>query len=777
MPMKKHRKHLRTYENCFSANEAIEYLHRQLQKNPNFDSEVSKDQTLLLLQKLLRAGVIYKIEDDLSLSNTMLAKTPGAMLSSSSADNFKPGSDLYRLAPQQEAILKTPSSKSKRPSQSVRSPLVDCSNTHKLELTPVKSRDYDHLPRRSRQLSTTTSQSLKSFRSSFRRIKNRDFLRGNVATDDEELQFDSHISDEQPSSSSQMDLAKRENLNLSYLQSLPANSLIILDNDSTWKEVYLVLLKNKLSEIHVNSIMPSINVSHIIYNMTKISEKGVVQLNYQNRSADLPKWTLSAMKCLANWPKPFQALMGPDGMMPNYNGFEIDVFNVVKEYFTSLSSPLTTFELYDVFVSAFIRAEAVSAQSFVKRQQRDSYVFAVTPKPYLETDLDSKPSSTSTPTSGYHSATENYQNYGRMVTNNERVAHIRQTLHILPHQSGNTNIESQNPQNIYSTRLNANMSPTAIMRNFLPPNTCFETAFMDEVPITRIVPQKINDTIHFRNGSRPPSRAQSCQVPLASASSLVSSSAWDSRSIATQTSDEESHEQRASSHFERRRQPKWRRMARQRKSIAVMETNKETMELTNRFRSSSYSTGALQPSSQSHYSSNFRNSSSVDDLLNNANEKDKQFLEKYERLGDFNATTSQQNARRQRRFSMVSLPTSNVVETEKKMSSPTDNVILSKTVRKEKRKQRDRRERSCERFGYVGNEYESPKSTVSTTSLASSSMASSCNHYRTLGQYRHLTVKTPIHICGDNAPIPHMDEGMQNARAVPYKDELNPLGK
>ena len=274
---------------------------------------------------------------------------------------------------------------------------------------------------------------------------------------------------------------------------------------------------------------------------------------------------------------------------------------------------------------------------------------------------------------------------------------------------------------------------------------------MNEIPVTRIVPQKGNDTLHFRNNSRPPSRANSCQVPLASVGSMVSSSGWDSRSIATQTSDEESHElQRTTtglSNVERKRQPKWRRMARQRKSIAVMETNRETMELTNRFRSNSYSTSALPGEVKK-----FRNSGSVDNLLssNNKSEADQKFLAKYDKLSDFNAYKPQ----RQRRFSMVSLPAgTSSMESDKKVPSPSDNVILSKTVRKEKRKQRDRRDRySTERLNY---QHDSPVSTVS-----SSSLASSCNHYRTLGQYRHLTVKTPMHICGDNAPIPYMDEGM-----------------
>ena len=45
--------------------------------------------------------------------------------------------------------------------------------------------------------------------------------------------------------------------------------------------------------------------------------------------------------------------------------------------------------------------------------------------------------------------------------------------------------------------LNPGMSTTAIMRNFLPPNTCFETAFMNERPTTRIVAQKGLDSLHL----------------------------------------------------------------------------------------------------------------------------------------------------------------------------------------------------------------------------------------------------------------------------------------
>ena len=61
------------------------------------------------------------------------------------------------------------------------------------------------------------------------------------------------------------------------------------------------------------------------------------------------------MKCLANWP--LKSLNGDDSAFPNYRGFEIDVFSVVKDYFLGLRVPLVTYELYDIFVSAYIKVK------------------------------------------------------------------------------------------------------------------------------------------------------------------------------------------------------------------------------------------------------------------------------------------------------------------------------------------------------------------------------------------------------------------------------------
>ena len=151
----------------------------------------------------------------------------------------------------------------------------------------------------------------------------------------------------------------------SYFQSLPPNSLIILDNDQTWREAFEAQLGSALSAVHVRNL--DVNVCRIIYNMTKVSSKGVVQLVPPSRQSDqdLPHWVLSAMKCLANWPRPMKMINGEDSSLPNYPGFIRDVFDVVKDYFQGLGAPLIPFDLFDMFESAYVKAESVKSRHVV----------------------------------------------------------------------------------------------------------------------------------------------------------------------------------------------------------------------------------------------------------------------------------------------------------------------------------------------------------------------------------------------------------------------------
>uniref|UniRef100_A0A670YAP6 DEP domain-containing protein 1B n=1 Tax=Pseudonaja textilis TaxID=8673 RepID=A0A670YAP6_PSETE len=62
MPQKKHRQHFRKYGNCFTAAEAIDWLHALLRNNINFGPEVTRQQTIQLLRKFLKNHVIEDIK-------------------------------------------------------------------------------------------------------------------------------------------------------------------------------------------------------------------------------------------------------------------------------------------------------------------------------------------------------------------------------------------------------------------------------------------------------------------------------------------------------------------------------------------------------------------------------------------------------------------------------------------------------------------------------------------------------------------------------------------
>ncbi|KAK3579133.1 hypothetical protein CHS0354_022153 [Potamilus streckersoni] len=61
IPLARHRRYMKTYDNCFVASEAIDWLHQYLRQNPNFGSAVTRFQSIQLLQKLHRARVFEDV--------------------------------------------------------------------------------------------------------------------------------------------------------------------------------------------------------------------------------------------------------------------------------------------------------------------------------------------------------------------------------------------------------------------------------------------------------------------------------------------------------------------------------------------------------------------------------------------------------------------------------------------------------------------------------------------------------------------------------------------
>uniref|UniRef100_A0A671PE63 DEP domain-containing protein 1A-like n=1 Tax=Sinocyclocheilus anshuiensis TaxID=1608454 RepID=A0A671PE63_9TELE len=111
-----------------------------------------------------------------------------------------------------------------------------------------------------------------------------------------------------------------------------------------WKNVTLTHLQKLVGSGSLEDVLDpaQVNPQFIVYNMTKVNKHGVVSL--EDKTDDLPHWVLSAMKCLANWPK-------YDSNQSSYPGFERDVFKTVSDYFYSLSQPLLTQQYYELFVN------------------------------------------------------------------------------------------------------------------------------------------------------------------------------------------------------------------------------------------------------------------------------------------------------------------------------------------------------------------------------------------------------------------------------------------
>ncbi|XP_022089261.1 DEP domain-containing protein 1A-like [Acanthaster planci] len=121
--------------------------------------------------------------------------------------------------------------------------------------------------------------------------------------------------------------------------------------EDVWKSTTLNRLQRLLWLTSLEGLLDTslINPKHIIHSCTHVSKNGVVLV--PKDQDDLPSWVLSAMKCLANWPN------GPDSGLPNYPGFERDVFKTVSSYFLGLTQPLLTHHLYDIVIESFVTAE------------------------------------------------------------------------------------------------------------------------------------------------------------------------------------------------------------------------------------------------------------------------------------------------------------------------------------------------------------------------------------------------------------------------------------
>uniref|UniRef100_A0A8C5QQ91 DEP domain containing 1 n=1 Tax=Leptobrachium leishanense TaxID=445787 RepID=A0A8C5QQ91_9ANUR len=289
MPMKKHRLHFKTYGNCFTASEAIDWLHHLLKKNNNFGTDVTRQQTIQLLRKFLKNHVIEDIK--------------GRWGTEDLDDNH----NIYRF-PSTSPVKPLPS----------RHPLWKRSSLENV------FKDKDNLfkiPNFSRRSSKTLD-----------------------SKDDQENEV-GELEQEFGNPSCPKELSKR-------------------DIEDIWGNITLIHLQKILALPSLDDLLnpAQINPGHIMYNMTHTSKHGVVVL--EDKTGDLPHWVLSAMKCLANWPR------NNDMSQATYVGFERDVFRTVADYFLGLSEPLLTFEYYELFVNILVVCGYLAVPNRLKEKQK-----------------------------------------------------------------------------------------------------------------------------------------------------------------------------------------------------------------------------------------------------------------------------------------------------------------------------------------------------------------------------------------------------------------------
>ncbi|NWV67168.1 DEP1A protein, partial [Malurus elegans] len=139
----------------------------------------------------------------------------------------------------------------------------------------------------------------------------------------------------------------------------------------TWKNIIMIHLQTILGLPSLEELLQPAQIvpEFVMYNMSNTSKHGVVIL--QDKAEDLPHWVLSAMKCLAYWPR------NNDMSQGTYSGFERDVFRTVADYFLSLPEPLLTFEYYELFVNILVMCGYIpipdlgSGKHSVQEEKRD----------------------------------------------------------------------------------------------------------------------------------------------------------------------------------------------------------------------------------------------------------------------------------------------------------------------------------------------------------------------------------------------------------------------
>ncbi|CAL4063721.1 unnamed protein product, partial [Meganyctiphanes norvegica] len=319
MPVSRHWRGLRQHDRCFTATEAVDWLHGHLQSDNNFGSSVTRDQTVKLLRKFLKSGLI---EDVRGVSTR--------------PEDFKDNRDLYRFSNRSPLkALRTPKTPGRSALSNINSNSSNPSETD-LGASPVLRKKADTSDEKESKLSRQESVRPRLGSVRLKKVKR--------ASSSQENQGDNTINE----------CKEGDGMQECHLV---GRCLSPPETEEVWKNVLLTRLGSLCERLLFGdsaSILDAslVKGSWVHHNMTQVTSRGVVQMP-QGHPDDLPNWILTAMRCLAHWPNSTESSCN----IPNYPGVEKDVFKIVKEFFTNLVVPLIPSDLYETIIRLYIGAE------------------------------------------------------------------------------------------------------------------------------------------------------------------------------------------------------------------------------------------------------------------------------------------------------------------------------------------------------------------------------------------------------------------------------------
>ncbi|XP_067122366.1 DEP domain-containing protein 1A-like isoform X1 [Centruroides vittatus] len=392
MPLRKHRRHMRSFENCFSASEAVDWLHNFLRRNHSFGPDVTRQQTVQLLQKFMKAGVFERVKSN----------------SKDNQEEFKDNSQLYKFS------YNTLSTKQSPLIALIRAPLsaLNVNNYPKVD----KPKKFNSVPF---------------------------FSHGKFGMENNRVQ-------------------------LQNVECIPecyfvARALSIREIENTWKSVIISRLQDILKGKDIDELIDRklIDGHVIMHNATRLSKTGVVTLT--DKTDDLPHWVMSAMKCLTNWPN----ANGSSSCLPNYPGFEMDVFKVVKDYFTNMGIPLIPFNLYKLFMYIF-----------------ETLYYQTEENKSLEKNKELSDNNSAATFSSFENLLTQNPVQSKVTTDSEQKT---STPLYLATELNNTQMPFESSSMKQSCNNSEKISDNNCAFNNYPEDFCFETAFITVSPVTRLV--------------------------------------------------------------------------------------------------------------------------------------------------------------------------------------------------------------------------------------------------------------------------------------------------